>query len=91
MCEDFFLNYGSHVGTGTVHFGGTYVWKSVYNGVNNTSYKKEVFAALKKLEKTHMGEGTSNDDNESTNEGGASESSTESNITTSVTQVSLSK
>ena len=48
-CRNFLEKYGSHVSTGTVHFGGTYEWKSEYNGEtsgDSHSYKNEVSNAL---------------------------------------------
>ena len=50
LCQDFLEKYGSHVSTGTVHFGGTWEWKSEYDGVKTSdsqSYKQDVREALK--------------------------------------------
>ena len=52
LCRDFLEKYGSHVSTGTVHFGGTYEWKSEYTGEktdDSQQYKQDVSDALKCL------------------------------------------
>ena len=49
LCRDFLEKYGTHVSTGTVHFGGSYEWKSEYTGKitsGNENYKKDVAGAL---------------------------------------------
>ena len=58
LCIEFFENFGTHVGTGTVHFGGVYIWRSIYSGTGDDiqkdkEYKKAVAAALGNLLKLH--------------------------------------
>ena len=98
MCQQFIEDYGSHVSTEIVHFGGTFEWKSVYTGKKSEtsdSYKNDVASALHRevsasgsvwgvsaAAKSSVDIQNSKSDAKSTQN-----ASSKSNVTTTVTQV----